>query len=150
MADLFMKSLINQRDIGSSKRLKTGCGATFSEYYFTRGVFRHMLFQFFAIEGLKCSTAAVQGIQFCKISILASQIAPSDLVGGNPRVFHHWTGSLYSQNVSRVSLRFSIWERVRFRKSSILTPYRTFPSRVRTERVPASFSLAPMVNMSGI
>ena len=104
------------------KRLKTGCGAAFSEYYFTGGVFRHMLFQLLTVEGLKCSTAAVQGIQFCKISMLATQIAPSDLVSGNPRVFRHWTGSLYSQNVSRVSLRFSIWERVRFIKSSILTP----------------------------
>lgn len=54
-----------------------------------------MLFQLFTIEGLKSSTAAVQGIQFCKISMLASQIAPSDLVGGNPRVFRHWTGSLF-------------------------------------------------------
>ena len=155
MVDLIMKSLIYQIDIGSSgyetlKRLKTGCGATFSEGYFTRRVFRHMYFQFFTIYGLKCSTAAVQGIQFCKISMLASQIAPSDPVGGNPRVFRHWSGSLYSQNVSRLSLRFSIWERVRFIKSSKLTPYRTVPSRVRTERVPASLSLAPMVNMSGI
>ena len=58
-----------------------------------------MLFQFFAIEGLKCSTAAVQSIQFCKISMLASQIAPSDLVGGNPRVFRHWTGSLFPKRI---------------------------------------------------
>ena len=58
-----------------------------------------MLFQLLTIKRLKCSTAAVQGIQFCKISMLASQIAPSDPVGGHPCVFRHRTGSLFPKRI---------------------------------------------------
>jgi len=45
-----------------------------------------MLFQFFAPEGLKCSTASVKCINFCKFGVFATKITPFDFMGGNTRI----------------------------------------------------------------
>jgi len=62
-------------------------GPSTAEYGLTRRVFGHMLFQFFAPEGLKRSAASIKCVNFGKFGVFATKITPFDAVGCNTRVF---------------------------------------------------------------
>ena len=56
-----------------------GGWAALTELHLTGRIFGHMLLKLFAPQGLKCMTAAIQGVEFGGSGPLATQIAPLNL-----------------------------------------------------------------------
>ena len=61
-------------------------GSPFTKFFFTGSVLGHVFLKDIAPNGLKGSTAAVQGVHLGKIRMLAAQIAPFNPVRGYPGI----------------------------------------------------------------
>ena len=61
-------------------------GAAFPERHFTGGIFSDVLFEMVAPERQEGPAASVQGIEFCKIGMLAPEVAPFYLARGHPGI----------------------------------------------------------------
>ncbi len=65
---------------------KPCCRAPFPESFFTGGVLGHMFLQQTTPQGLKCSAAAIHGVQFGKVGMGAAVVTPLNPMACNTRI----------------------------------------------------------------
>lgn len=136
--------------INGPPSLPAGGRSALSELDLAGRIFGDVAFELGTPQRLKGPAASVQGLGPGKISVFTPDVTPLDPVAGNPRVICHQRQDPFLSKIMKSGFFSRICARTVFRNSFWEMPNRTFPSSVRTERVPDSFSLAPMVRISGI